>query len=68
MKVYNKSNLTVERATKQACPRCKGTGSVFPTDHGDDCFLCEGKGEVWMSESSGYCRAMYKPLDQSVLY
>lgn len=68
MKVYNKSKETVEPAKKRKCPRCKGFGAIV-TDRGENCHLCKGIGTLWMVVSgSGWTRAMYAHLEDSVLY
>jgi uncharacterized phage protein len=64
-KVYNKSTQLSEPATKETCPRCSGFGAIFH-DQGS-CYLCNGAGKVWIS-SSGWTRALHKPLTDSILY
>lgn len=66
MEVFNKSALQVEPANKVTCPRCKGFGANFGDD--GDCPVCEGKGECWVSESSGWTRPLYESIDNSTLY
>lgn len=67
--VFNKSSLGLEDATKVKCPRCKGFGACFPQDKGGNCFLCEGRGEVWLSkEGSGWTRPLYGRLYKSQLW
>ena len=58
--VENRCKLTVEPATMEQCPRCKGFGACFPADFKpggtERCELCHGHGELWQSECSGYTR------------
>ena len=54
--VFNNSKNCYEKAAIEKCPRCKGTGSTF---NKGTCHLCNGQGEVWMSqEDSGFCRPL----------
>lgn len=66
MRVYNKSKEIIEKAKKTTCPRCKGYGGLSE-DHGDNCYLCNGMGLLYLSES-GWTRAFYKRLSDSKLY
>lgn len=71
--VYNKSRMMAESAIKSRCPRCKGFGAIFPADFANGgkeyCYLCGGKGELWISESgSGWTRPIGGKSDQSSLY
>jgi DnaJ-class molecular chaperone len=67
MKVYNRSTLLVEKATMQQCPRCRGFGGCAHDADAHDCYLCEGKGRLWISVS-GWTRALWKRLEDSKLY
>jgi len=66
-KVWNKSTGLKEHAERKLCPRCKGDGGLNPEDGGWDCWLCGGKGRIWISES-GWCRRIGAKGHNSVLY
>ena len=64
MKVYNKSEMVVEKAKKVICPRCKGFGRNQGEDH---CFICKEHGVCWIS-NTGWTRALYQKIENSILY
>ncbi len=64
--VLNKSTEKIEAAKEIVCPRCKGFGSNF--EDTDFCTLCNGYGDIFQSKTSGWVRAKWTKLDQSVLY
>jgi len=67
MKVYNKSTLLVEKATKKTCPRCSGFGGLFHDDK--NCHLCNGYGKLWVSvNKTGWVRAFRAKIENSQLY
>ena len=62
MELFNHSKLIMEKAKKQTCPRCSGFGYLISDN--DACFLCHGKGVVWMSES-GWIRPLNGRIGKS---
>ena len=62
MELFNHSKLIMEKAKKQTCPRCSGFGGLISDN--DACFLCQGKGVVWMSES-GWIRPLNGRITKS---
>lgn len=74
MRVYNKSREVVEKAKKRICPRCNGFGAVTLSEEsqqvwsGSNCFLCKGHGKVFISNTSGWTRAPYQRLNNSILW
>jgi DnaJ-class molecular chaperone len=65
--VLNKSKDSIEKATKEKCPRCRGFGAIV-TDN-SNCHLCNGKGVLYISiEGTGWTKAMYARMDKSKLY
>ena len=62
--VYNHSKCRIEKGTWKLCPRCKGFGAKTGDD--DNCHLCRGYGNLWISES-GWTRAKYSRLEDSKL-
>lgn len=64
--VYNKSTLIMENAKLKKCPRCHGFGANI-TDKGEKCWLCDGEGEVYLSDS-GWVKQLNGDKYESMLF
>ena len=67
MKVYNFSKQLTEKAKDEKCPRCSGFGAIAHDKDGRSCYLCNGHGYLWISQS-GWTRAKYSRMENSQLY
>ena len=64
-KVFNYSTLKTESAKLCKCPRCGKFGRITHEDY--DCHVCNGHGEIWISESNWY-RAKHSSIERSKLW
>ena len=52
-RALNHMENRVEAVVKCKCPRCSGFGAIA-ADRGDSCWVCNGFGEVWRNNSTGF--------------